>query len=155
MQRFHESERYHFIVVLIMITGLHLLPSCFPQQYYMVRDSKTWTEAQSYCRKKYTDLVTINSEEDMVRLSPMLQGETAQVWIGLYGDFNNWKWSLEREGFYEEGEAQFRNWHVTEPNTKTGSFICVNIATSGIWSDYSCNGLLPFVCYNGKRRTIK
>lgn len=141
--------------VVIVITGLHVLPSCSPQRYHTFKDAKTWTEAQSYCREKYTDLVTINSEEDMVRLSHVLWSEHDEVWIGLYGDFNNWKWSLEREGFYEEGEAEFRNWFHAEPNTNVGPFVCVNIATSGVWSDYWCQNALSFVCYNGKRRATK
>ncbi len=148
------------IVVLIMVTGLCILPSCFPQLYHIVKDAKTWTEAQSYCREKHTDLVTINSEEDMVNLSHMLwdgddERDDDEFWIGLYGDFYNWKWSLEREGFYKEGEAEFRKWHGLEPNIYMGPFMCANIAPFGGWSDAWCNILSTFVCYNGKRKTTR
>lgn len=69
-----------------------------PQFYHLVKYAKNWVEAQHYCREKYTELVTINSEEDIVRLSHMLGDHS--VWIGLYGSIDNWKWSLESKGFY-------------------------------------------------------
>ena len=140
---------------VIVITGLCILPLCSHQIYHLVKDAKTWTEAQRYCREKYTDLVTINSKEDMVRLSQVLLGYEDEVWIGLYGDFNNWKWSLDREGFYREGEAEFRMWAPSEPNVFDGQFMCADIRIDGGWSDYLCQGERTFVCYNGKRRTTK
>ena len=152
MQPFHETVYYHAFVVVVMITGLCILPSCFPHLYHIVKDKKTWTEAQTYCREKYTDLVTINSEEDMVRLSYMLWDDDHEFWIGLYADINNWKWSLQREGFYRERQAEFRNWNGGEPNDFTESFVCGDISNHAVWSDFRCDGLRPFVCYNGKRK---
>ncbi|XP_035536282.1 macrophage mannose receptor 1-like [Morone saxatilis] len=138
------------------MTGIYILPSCFPQSYRIVRDAKTWTEAQRYCREKYTDLVTINSEEDMIRLSHLLWDDDDEVWIGLHSDFNHWKWSLKKEGFYKEGEAEFRNWNVNEPNADTDkdkSSVCVDIGTNGQWSDYFCRGSRWFICYNESSET--
>lgn len=153
---FDETECYHVIVVVIMITGLCILPSCFPQRYYIVKDAKTWTEAQSYCRENHTDLVTINSEEDMVRLSHMLwDNDDVEFWIGLYEDVYNWKWSLERKGFYKEGEAEFRKWYSPEANIYRAPFMCADIATFGGWSHSLCDTTHHFVCYNGKRRKTK
>uniref|UniRef100_A0A3P8UGE1 C-type lectin domain-containing protein n=1 Tax=Amphiprion percula TaxID=161767 RepID=A0A3P8UGE1_AMPPE len=79
----------------------------------------TWSDAQSYCRERYTDLVTINSMEDMVRLRDQLGGkDDDQFWIGLYGDLDNWKWSLEKEG-NEEGQAEYSVWYPGQPNMYT------------------------------------
>ncbi|XP_044210009.1 secretory phospholipase A2 receptor-like isoform X2 [Thunnus albacares] len=121
--------------------------------FMVLSDAENWTEAQRYCREKYTDLVTINSEEVMIRLSHILSGSEDEVWIGLYGDFNNWKWSLDRKGFYREGEAELRLWAAWEPNAFHGKFMCADIGTDGRWSDYWCDSERTFVCYNEFSKT--
>nr|XP_046244442.1 putative C-type lectin domain family 20 member A isoform X2 [Scatophagus argus] len=139
--------------VFMVLSGLYILPSYFLQVYQVVKDAKTWTEAQRYCREKYKDLAAINSDEDMIRLIHMLQSGD-EVWIGLYGDINNWKWSLEREGFYKTGEAEFRMWNSGEPNVYSepihfpGPAVCGDVDHLGQWSDFWCSGQRPFVCYN-------
>ncbi|XP_067309538.1 C-type mannose receptor 2-like [Pseudorasbora parva] len=40
----------------------------FPQQIYSVSKEMTWTDAQSYCRLKYTDLPFVYSEEDLDKI---------------------------------------------------------------------------------------
>ncbi|XP_054867895.1 lymphocyte antigen 75-like isoform X2 [Amphiprion ocellaris] len=135
-------------VIVMALLGLCILPSCSAQFYHIVTAAMTWTDAQSYCREKYTDLVTINSMEDMVRLRDQLGGkDDDQFWIGLYGDLDNWKWSLEKEG-NEEGQAEYSVWYPGQPNMYSGVLACGNIDTEGTWSDYSCNAGLPFICYN-------
>ncbi len=136
-----------------MITGLCIIPSCFPQRYHIVKDKKTWTEAQSYCREKYTDLVTINSQEDNNMLSEMLKenNQDDDVWTGLYGE-PHWTWSLAKEGFYGKGEAEFRQWNSGEPNSGADFVNCAAIPSyGGGWWDDNCYKSFPFICYNGKR----
>uniref|UniRef100_A0A3Q1EPH2 C-type lectin domain-containing protein n=1 Tax=Acanthochromis polyacanthus TaxID=80966 RepID=A0A3Q1EPH2_9TELE len=148
MQSFHEAK-CNFPI----ITGLCILPSCSAQFYHVVKAAMTWTDAQSYCREKYTDLVTINSMEDMVRLRDQLGGkDDDQFWIGLYGDLNNWKWSLEKEG-KEEGQAEYSVWHPSQPNMYSGVLACTLIDTNEKWWDRKCSSSQPFICYNGKRIT--
>ncbi|XP_078146148.1 lithostathine-like [Centroberyx gerrardi] len=115
--------------------------------YHLVEEAKNWTEAQSYCREKYTDLATIDNEEDMAKLNVITsRNYDSQVWIGLYDDINSWKWSLESKGYYGEGQAEFRIWD-------SAIFHNVYYATCGLmnqagkWGDGSCDAILRFICY--------
>uniref|UniRef100_A0A3B5REA9 C-type lectin domain-containing protein n=1 Tax=Xiphophorus maculatus TaxID=8083 RepID=A0A3B5REA9_XIPMA len=112
-------ECYHLLKFVFIVPGLCFLPLCFSQVYHVVNERKSWTEAQRYCRETYTDLVTINSTEAMAQVKDILRDKTDEFWIGLYGDVNNWKWSLEKDGFYEKGQADLRL-----PCSNTYPFIC-------------------------------
>uniref|UniRef100_A0A3B4XHH6 C-type lectin domain-containing protein n=1 Tax=Seriola lalandi dorsalis TaxID=1841481 RepID=A0A3B4XHH6_SERLL len=106
----------------ILVPLLLLLPSVCGQvgglraakfkQYPYSGYKKTWAEAQVFCRRNHTDLVTIRNEEEN---SAFLN---VHGWIGLYREDSNspWKWSRGGE------IANFTTWvsggkqgqHVTE-----------------------------------------
>ncbi|XP_050949051.1 C-type mannose receptor 2-like [Labeo rohita] len=118
-------------------------------QYHFVNESKTWTEAQRYCRQNYTDLATIENMEEMNRLINTVNGSyNDSAWIGLYDDVNSWRWSLEDNDFYQEGERDFRNFYH-EPNNYDGNDLCVYMNYAGDWFDSSCDNFFTFVCYDG------
>ncbi|XP_059367597.1 macrophage mannose receptor 1-like [Carassius carassius] len=124
--------------------------SASSHQYHFVNESKTWTEAQSYCRQNYTDLATVDNMEEMNRLINTDNGSySGSAWIGLYDDVNSWRWSLEDNDFYQEGERDFRNW-LHEPDNSGGNELCVFMDSNGEWADYSCDHPYTFVCYDGR-----
>uniref|UniRef100_A0A672SH70 C-type lectin domain-containing protein n=1 Tax=Sinocyclocheilus grahami TaxID=75366 RepID=A0A672SH70_SINGR len=114
------------------------------RQYHFVNESKTWTEAQRYCRQNYTDLATIDNMEEMNRLINTVNGTyNDSAWIGEYDDVNSWRWSLEDNDFYQEEERDFRNWYH-EPDNSGGNQLCVYMDYNGKWYDMSCDNTLPF-----------
>ncbi|KAL2092173.1 hypothetical protein ACEWY4_011971 [Coilia grayii] len=125
-----------------------------PRRYHFVSEKKSWTDAQTFCRATFTDLATVESEEDMGRLIQLVQdlGYSTEVWIGLRGyldDVNTWKWSLDQSGFYGEGEGEYRDWLQYEPNNSGGQECCVDIVKPK-WNDAECSNLWPFICYDGE-----
>ncbi|KAI5090226.1 macrophage mannose receptor 1-like isoform X2, partial [Silurus meridionalis] len=119
-----------------------------PHRYHFVNENKTWSEAQTYCRGKYTDLATISNMDEMKKLNITLKKEPANLaWIGLKSEsVGEWKWS---QTFYKGGDT-YRNWSSGEPNNAGGNDHCAVIAKNGFWYDYRCDLMLPFVCYDGK-----
>ncbi|CAB1328941.1 unnamed protein product [Coregonus sp. 'balchen'] len=116
--------------------GVWLRCSGLTHEYPFVKEPKTWTEAQHYCREYLTDLATIdNNMEDMNSLKTV-DG-----------------WSLADKGFYRGGEAEYRNWKTAtkEPNNCNGyGENCVVIDKSPKqWIDVNYSRHYPFVCFNG------
>ncbi|CAB1345525.1 unnamed protein product [Coregonus sp. 'balchen'] len=139
--------------MIVLFTGLFLPCPCLPHQYYFVNMGKNWTEAQIYCREKYTDLATIDNMEDMKRLvNTVDRGYNGSAWIGLYNHFNSWRWSLEDSGFYGDGEAEFRNWDRSDG--KYTDQHCVLTGDRGTWWDDRCIIKYYSVCYNGNTTNI-
>ncbi|XP_053471827.1 macrophage mannose receptor 1-like isoform X2 [Ictalurus furcatus] len=134
------------VTLLFSVCGIG---AYIPHRYHFVNENKTWSEAQNYCREKYTDLASINDMGEMMKLNYTLKKETVKkAWIGLQREgTGKWQWSLADQTFYRDGDT-YRNWNSGEPNNNGGNEFCVNMQKSdGFWSDYSCNNTFSFVCY--------
>ncbi|XP_054863627.1 tenascin-like [Amphiprion ocellaris] len=142
-------------LVIFVLTG-SLVSISFAQtrQYFFVSTSLNWTNAQSICRRDYTDLATIESTADIVDVSNTTSNYTGKAWIGLYDDLeNSWRWSFNDGSFYGAGEETYRNWLSSQPNNVGGQQYCVELLSTspffGLWGDSECNMTKQFVCYNG------
>ncbi|KAL7875949.1 hypothetical protein AOLI_G00109120 [Acnodon oligacanthus] len=140
------------IMFLLFFSSLLTLSSCLSRQYYFVNVNKNWTEAQTFCRQNYTDLATIENENDQSSVIAAVNGSfsSIQIWIGQYEDVqNSWRWYLDDDTFYGVGERNYRNWGSNAPDNNGGKEICTQMVTNGFWNDVNCNLLAKFICYNG------
>lgn len=125
--------------------------------FHYVNLSKTWDDAQLYCREKYTDLATIRNKNQLGRLERPENMDTSAVWIGLrdnpehwqdimHNKSNAWRWSTNGA----TGLTAFENWHPGEPDNMNAEY-CVFMDSHGMWFDGDCENLRSFVCFNGKK----
>ncbi|XP_078026556.1 macrophage mannose receptor 1-like [Epinephelus lanceolatus] len=142
------------VLSIIALSGLCAVSSHAERQYHFVYDLKNMTEAQSYCREKYTDLATIDSMEDVTTLINMADrsrmvysdGYNNRAWIGLYDDVDSWRWSLSDTSYYKDGETEFRQWSSGEPNNEHSGEHCTWMYDSGLWNDAPCAWQYKAVC---------
>ncbi|CAI5661539.1 unnamed protein product [Oreochromis niloticus] len=101
--------------------------------HIQVKNSVTWSDAQSYCRKTYTDLSTITDMQDNTQAASVLS-LNYQAWIGLY---RNWMWS-------NSSTASNLPWGPGQPDD---SLNCVTIVGStGSFNSHNCGDQRPFLC---------
>ncbi|XP_058864851.1 macrophage mannose receptor 1-like [Acipenser ruthenus] len=104
-------------------------------KHVFVNTLKSWSAAQSYCRKNHTDLATVHSQEEAQQLLNIAGASlNASAWIGLYrDDTQNWQWSHSDNVIYN-------NW--------TASLFCASVNSKGKWMDLPCHLQNAFMCYN-------
>ncbi|KAM9454927.1 macrophage mannose receptor 1-like [Clarias gariepinus] len=103
--------------------------------YHLILENKTWFEAQSYCRRNYTDLVSIRDQQQNEEVMESRLGITSSFWIGLLCD--DWQWT--------DGEnSAYRKWGSAEPQSSTN--LCV-VLSGGNWSTVSCSEKHSALCY--------
>ncbi|XP_069014991.1 macrophage mannose receptor 1-like isoform X2 [Embiotoca jacksoni] len=106
------------------------------KKFYLIDEKKTWLEAQRYCRKNHTDLISgvwqLNkSRDENVTVS------NDHFWIGLFRD--TWRWS---DGF----GSYFRHWDV-EFEDQPENCAKIMLDEDGLWRNGNCTEKKPFFCY--------
>ncbi|XP_056598352.1 C-type mannose receptor 2-like [Triplophysa dalaica] len=128
----------------LLVIALCSLSEGIQRRYNYINIEKTWTEAQRYCREKYTDLATLNNINDMNKLKNTVNNNPGYVWIGLKKTgVNEWKWSLG-------DPVKYLNWE-TEPSTDTNN--CA-VMRNEKWRQQNCNVPSQFICYNASLHPI-
>ncbi|XP_036453036.1 macrophage mannose receptor 1-like [Colossoma macropomum] len=128
------------LYLILLFSALWTFSFCGTRQFHVVVDAKAWTDAQQYCREKFTDLATIESQEEMNALIAVLNGTAGDFWIGM--SYNtNWAWS--------DGSAiSYSDWMSGEPNN-IGIENCAKFSNQYAfkWNNIQCYLLLQFICY--------
>lgn len=107
--------------------------------------SKSWHQAQLYCREKYTDLVSIPNATIERKIEEAVVSDN-WYWIGLFKD--SWDWSDKSH------VSSYRNWMSDKPDNYGGGENCtaMDMQNGGLWDDLSCALNLPFVCQGGESK---
>ncbi|MGH0155944.1 UNVERIFIED_CONTAM: hypothetical protein FKN15_058924, partial [Acipenser sinensis] len=104
------------------------------RKFLFVKTEMSWSEAQSYCREKHTDLATVRSQEEAEQLLN-ITGDSLNdaAWIGLYrDDTQNWQWS-------NSDDVNYSNWRA--------DLFCASVNSQGEWEDRVCNEKEAFMCF--------
>lgn len=131
---------------ILCSTGILPIIQAVYRKFYLIPQVKTMSDALAYCRASYTDLATIENNDESVRAQNLLKSQscTSSVWIGLYNDVNSWRWSMGNEPL-----GSLRMWSFPNPDNKLSREYCAGIIPTG-WFDYTCTIPLPFICFDGK-----
>ncbi|KAJ8373447.1 hypothetical protein SKAU_G00040270 [Synaphobranchus kaupii] len=106
--------------------------SHYERSFHTTAERKNWTEAQTYCRKNHTDLVTLHSQGDTQR--PEIPKEL--TWIGLRR--SPVKWSNGDDVKYNNSEDfSDGGWKL----------YCYVMTASGLWDELNCAEIKSFMCY--------
>ncbi|KAL7875541.1 hypothetical protein AOLI_G00105040 [Acnodon oligacanthus] len=134
------------LYLVLLFSALWTLSFCGTRQFYVVNMKKTWTDAQKHCRENFTDLATIESQEEMNAVIAVLNGTRGRFWIGLKlkneHDNTSWSWS-------DGSNSSYRDWKPGEPNFGGGEMCAELLHDSAYkWNDAGChNHKNQFVCY--------
>ncbi|XP_036452681.1 macrophage mannose receptor 1-like [Colossoma macropomum] len=134
------------LYLILLFSALWTLSFCGIRQFHLVNENKNWTDAQKHCREKFTDLATIESQEEMDTVKAVLNGKTGNFWIGLKlndeHDNTSWIWS-------DGSNSSYRYWITGEPNFGPRE-MCVELRHDSAykWNDVDCHKHTnEFICY--------
>lgn len=109
-------------------------------EFHFINQSKSYREAQTYCRQSYTDLATIENPTDMNTLIGLVSTTADMAWIGLeIGNEWNWHWS-------RADERDYFNWETEETQASTEEE-CAAVSQKGTWLMKDCEEEHSFVCH--------
>ncbi|KAF7229877.1 macrophage mannose receptor 1 isoform X1 [Nothobranchius furzeri] len=125
--------------------------SCSCDYVFLGKEPMTWSQAQTYCRERYSDLAIVNNPKDMnIIVDNMDKNNLYSFWIGLHENELTWRWSAPEELYYNDTKAEFWNWATGEPNNQMDIPHCVGIEDTGRWRDLDCSLLYCFICFDGQ-----
>uniref|UniRef100_A0A3P9L1L8 C-type lectin domain-containing protein n=1 Tax=Oryzias latipes TaxID=8090 RepID=A0A3P9L1L8_ORYLA len=147
----------NFYLVRFLNLWLKISSNCkINCKYHIVNQPLNWTEAQTYCREKYTDLATIENSEEMDQLINTISsfGYSNNFWIGLYNEID-YRWS---DGFigsftdsfhYRSHQISSLNFYI-QPGIISARCGFQNGLNRIYWYFYPCETKYPFICHKSE-----
>ncbi|XP_054914565.1 macrophage mannose receptor 1-like [Poeciliopsis prolifica] len=117
-------------------------------KYHLIREKKSWLEAQNYCREKHTDLISGTKQLQDEEVKKLMNSSDNQAYFGLFRD--TWRWS-------DGSSFSFRHWNLQFTNEIINSGQCAMTVfdDGGRWKNEKCDEKKPFICYDDKVILIK
>lgn len=100
---------------------------------------KTWSEAQTYCRKHHTDLASVRNDAENQAIQKVAPADTKAA-IGL--SRNAWIW------WSGPANPTLDNWAPGHPVAKMGRCATSVLGQTfgGEWKESPCQDKFPFIC---------
>ncbi|XP_032439685.1 macrophage mannose receptor 1-like [Xiphophorus hellerii] len=109
-------------------------------KYHLIKDMKTWQEAQSYCREKHTDLISGTKQRQDEEVKKLMKSSDSIAHFGLFRD--NWRWS-------DGSSFSFRHWNNDFNSQQENSHRCAATGVGGgRWKTDACILDKPFIGYD-------
>lgn len=127
-----------------------LLQECTCWTYHTSSENMNYTEAEEWCKAHFTNLVAIQTKEEIEYLNASLDKNANYYWIGLRKNNGQWKWVGTNKPLNDSAA----NWAAGEPNGRRHNEDCVEIyikrsTDSGKWNDERCDRKKAALCYTG------
>ncbi|KAK3548204.1 hypothetical protein QTP70_005175 [Hemibagrus guttatus] len=121
----------------------------------LVKEKKTWKEAEEFCDFHYTGLASVTSKWTLQQLTLESAGtETESVWTGLHFVNGQWLWMSEEQTwsqtlFWVQIPAQSpAQCLASMPSCPALSYRCGALNTNTkTFQSQNCNEKLNFICY--------
>ncbi|KAK1166725.1 secretory phospholipase A2 receptor-like [Acipenser oxyrinchus oxyrinchus] len=129
--RFFYSMSMGSRLLVFLAAAISLVQVTVSVELHLVKINKTWSEAQSYCRENYTDLVSIRSAQEVENINTTVQDvQTERVWIGLFRNNTSQQWQWSNGDYF-----MYLNWyqHAAQYITRVAVF---NTQWYGLLSSY-------------------
>lgn len=84
-----------FTLPFLLFAALCLGAAVLKKNFVISSEAMNWTDARMYCQMNHTDLVTLNTVDEVLLAEQLLKGSSSLLWIGLHRDPANdsvWKW---------------------------------------------------------------
>ncbi|XP_032439684.1 C-type mannose receptor 2-like [Xiphophorus hellerii] len=117
-------------------------------KYHLIKDMKTWQEAQSYCREKHTDLISGTKQLQDEEVKKLMDSSRDYSHIGLFRDTCRWS---------DGSSFSFRHWNLQFDNQQPNRGQCAmtKFDGEGRWTNENCDNKKPFICYEDEVILIK
>ncbi|KAF7652915.1 hypothetical protein LDENG_00090580 [Lucifuga dentata] len=111
-------------------------------KFIYVKEARTWSSAQTYCRQNFIDLASVRNETENQKIQNL---KPSWVWIGMYRDPNM---------FWSDGShSSFQFWDSGHHAIGNSKIICAaaDMNRSGKWKAKTCDLKFPFFCYSAPK----
>uniref|UniRef100_UPI0037E78EBA macrophage mannose receptor 1-like n=1 Tax=Semicossyphus pulcher TaxID=241346 RepID=UPI0037E78EBA len=110
-------------------------------QYLIAMGLSSMEEARRYCKRKHSDLATINSEAESVFLWKQVHKNLGNYWIGLNVDLD------KTSGWMDGSPVVFQRWDDGQPRFLNNDENCAVMNNFlGFWHASSCGHENQYIC---------